>query len=120
MSLEKFTMETADELIWDAIVTLGAEYQGMPDKNYICNYLNVSRKTKKLHIENRIDTLLELNKMKNIMLHGINTYFINYPENLHSTNLKDVKWIKSPPIKMEIKAILRKVHKLNSVNETRN
>ena len=35
------------------------------DKNSICKYLNVSTETEKLYIENRIDVLLESNKIRN-------------------------------------------------------
>ena len=59
MSLDKFSMETVDDLIFDAIEVVRGRYHKPPDKNTICKYLNVSKEAEKLFIENRIDVLLQ-------------------------------------------------------------
>ena len=59
-------------------------YHKRPDKNSICKYLHVSTKTEKLYIENRIDGLLESNKIRNKEFQGSDSYFINYNKNLNS------------------------------------
>ena len=52
-------METAEDLIFDAIEAVRGRYQKRPNKNFICTYINVSTETEILYIENRIDILLE-------------------------------------------------------------
>ena len=59
-------------------------YHKRPDKNSICKYLNVSTETEKLYIENRIDVLIESNKIRKKKLQGSDSYFINYNKNLNS------------------------------------
>ena len=83
MSLDKFSMETVDDLIFDAIEAVRGRYHKRPDKNSICKYLNVSTEAEKLYIENRIDVLLESNKIRNKKLQGSDSYFINYNKNLN-------------------------------------
>ena len=83
MSLDKFSMETVDDLIFDAIEAVRGRYHKRPDKNSICKYLNVSTEAEKLYIENRIDVLLESNKIRNKKLQGGDLYFINYNKNLN-------------------------------------
>ena len=51
MSLDKFTMETADDLNFDAIEAVSGRYHKRPDKNSICKYLNVSTETEELYIQ---------------------------------------------------------------------
>ena len=46
--------------------------------------LNVYKETEKLYIENRIEVLLESNKIRNKKLQGRVSYFINYNKNLNS------------------------------------
>ena len=77
-------METVDDLVSDAIEALRGRYHKRPDKNSNCKYLNVSTETEKLYIENRIDVLLESNKIRNKKFQGSNSYFINYNKNLNS------------------------------------
>ena len=76
-------METVDDLIFDAIEAVRGRYHKRPDKNSICKYLNVSTETEKLYIENRIDVLLESNKIRNKKLQGSDSYFSNYNKNLN-------------------------------------
>ena len=76
-------METVDDLIFDAIEAVRGRYHERPDKNSICKYLNVSTEAEKLYIENRIDVLLESNKIRNKKLQGSDSYFINYNKNLN-------------------------------------
>ena len=83
MSLDKFSMETVDDLIFDATEAVRGRYHKRPDKNSICKYLNVSTEAEKLYIENRIDVLLESNKIRNKKLQGSDSYFINYNKNLN-------------------------------------
>lgn len=52
-------METAEDLIFDAIEAVRGRYHKRPNKNFICTYINVSAETEILYIENRIDILLE-------------------------------------------------------------
>ena len=59
MSLDNFSMETVDDLIFDAIEVVRGRYHKPPDKNTICKYFNVSTEAEKLFIENRIDVLLQ-------------------------------------------------------------
>ena len=84
MSLDKFTMETADDLIFDAVEVVRGSYHKRPDKNSSYKYLNVSTETEKLYIETRIDVLLESNKIRKKKLQGGDSYFINYNKNLNS------------------------------------
>ena len=83
MSLDKFSMETVDDLIFDAIEAVRGRYHKRPNKNSICKYLNVSTETEKLYIENRLDVLLESNKIRNKKFQGSDSYFIYYNKNLH-------------------------------------
>ena len=76
-------METVDDLIFDAIEAVRGRYHKRPDKNSISKYLNVSTEAEKLYIENRIDVLLESNKIRNKKLQGSDSYFINYNKNLN-------------------------------------
>ena len=48
MSLDKFSMETVDDLIFDAIEAVRGRYHKRPDKNSISKYLNVSTEAEKL------------------------------------------------------------------------
>ena len=84
MSLDKFTMEMVDYLNFDAIEAVRGRYHKRPDKNSIYKYLNVSTETEKLYIENRIDVLIESNKIRNKKLQGSDSYFSNYCKNLNS------------------------------------
>ena len=84
MSLDKFTKETVDDLIFDAIEAVRGRYHKGPDKNSICKYLNVSTETETLYIENRIDVILESNKIGNKKFQGSDSHFINYNKNLNS------------------------------------
>ena len=84
MSLDKFTTETVDDLIFDANEAVRGRFHQRPDKNSICKYLNVSTETEKLYIENRIDVLLESNKIRNKEFQGSDSYFSNYNKNLNS------------------------------------
>ena len=83
MSLDKFSMETVDDLIFDAIEAVRGRYHKRPDKNSISKYLNVSTEAEKLYIENRIDVLLEPNKLRNKNFQGSDSYFINYNKSLN-------------------------------------
>ena len=83
MSLDKFSMETVNDLIFDAIEAVRGRYHKRPDKNSICKYLNFSTEAEKLYIENRIDVLLESNKIRNKKLQDSDSYFINYNKNLN-------------------------------------
>ena len=47
MSIDKFTMETVDDLILDAIEVVRGRCHKRPDKNFTCKYLNVSTGTEK-------------------------------------------------------------------------
>ena len=76
MSLSKFPTETVDDLIFDAIEPVRGRYLNRPDKNAVCKYLNVSTEIEKLYIEDRIDILLELNKIRNKKPQGSDLYFI--------------------------------------------
>ena len=51
MSMDKFTMETFDDLIFNALEAYNGRYCKRPEKNSICKYLNVSTETEKLYIE---------------------------------------------------------------------
>ena len=84
MSLNKFVMGTADDLIFDATEAVRGRYHKPLDKNSICKYLNVSTETEKSYIKNRTDILFELNKIRNKKLQGSDWYFINYNKNLNS------------------------------------
>ena len=76
MSLSKFPTETVDDLIFDAIEPVRGRYLNRPDKNAVCKYLNVSTEIEKLYIEDRIDILLELNKIRNKKPQGSDLHFI--------------------------------------------
>ena len=65
MSLEKFTMETTDDLILDVIKAVRGRHHKQPDESSTYKYLNVSTETEKLYTEDRIDVLLERNKIRN-------------------------------------------------------
>ena len=70
-------METVDDSVFDAIEAVRGRHHKRPDKNSMCKYLNVSTETEKLYIENRIDILLESNKIRNKKLQGSDdSYFI--------------------------------------------
>ena len=84
MSLDKFTMEIADDLIFDAVEVVRGSYHKRPDNNSSYKYLNVSTETEKLYIKTRIDVLLESNKIRKKKLQGGDSYFINYNKNLNS------------------------------------
>ena len=84
MSLDKFTAEAVDELIFDAIEAVRGRFHKRPDESSICKYLNVSAETEKLYIENRIDVVHESNKIRNKEFQGSDSYFINYNKNLNS------------------------------------
>ena len=79
MSLDKFSMETLDDLIFDAIEAVRGRYHKRPDKNSICKYLNVSTETEKLDIENRINVLFSQTKLETKSFSD--SYFINYNKN---------------------------------------
>ena len=51
MSLDKFTMETVDDSIFDATEAVRVRYHKRSNKNAICKYLNVSADSEKLYIE---------------------------------------------------------------------
>ena len=84
MSLDKFTTENVDDLIFDVIEAVRGRFHKRRDKNSICKYLNVSTETEKLYIESWIDVLLESNKIRNKEFQGNDSYFINYNKNLNS------------------------------------
>ena len=84
MSLDKFTMETVDDSIFDATEAVRVRYHKRSNKNTICKYLNVSADSEKLYIENRIDVLLESSKIRNKKLQGSDSYLINYNKNFNS------------------------------------
>ena len=65
MSLGKFPRETVDDLIFEANEAVRGRYDKRPDKNSIYKYLNVSTEIEKLYIEDRVDALLESNKIRN-------------------------------------------------------
>ena len=61
-------------------------------------YLNVSTETEKLYIENRIDILLESNKIRNKKLQGSDdSYFIILTKILTETNKKEYSSNKNDP-----------------------
>ena len=76
MSLGKFPTETVDDLIFDANEAVRGRYHKRPDKNSIYKYLNVSTEIEKLYIEDRVDVLLESNKIRNKRLQGCDLYLI--------------------------------------------
>ena len=84
MSLDNFTTENVDDLIFDAIEAVRGRFHKRPDKSSICKYLNVSTENEKLYFESRIDVLLELNKIRNKEFQGSDSYFINYKKKLNS------------------------------------
>ena len=89
MSLDKFSTETVDDLIFNATEAVRGRYHKRPDKNSICRYLIVSTETEKLYIENRIAVLLESNKIRNKKLQGSDSYFINYNKNLNDHEITE-------------------------------
>ena len=89
MSLDKFTMETVDDLNFDAVEAVSGRHHKRPDKNSICKYLNVSTETEELYIKDWIDVLLESNKIRNKKLHSSDSCFINYNKNLNSNEFTE-------------------------------
>ena len=112
MSLDKFSMETVDDLIFDAIEAVRGRYHKRPDKNSICKYLNVSTEAEKLYIENRIDVLLESNKIRNKKLQGSDSYFINYNKNLNYHEFTEISEKEHSSNKNDLQSSLE-----NSINE---
>ena len=113
MSLDKFTMETVDDLIFDAIEAVKGRYQKLPDKISVCKYLNVSTETEKLCIENRIDVLLESSSIINKKLEGSDSYFINYNKNLNSQEFTEQAKQNIALIKMILKIVQKIITMLN-------
>ena len=64
--------ETADGLDLDT-VTNQRRYHKRPEKNSICNYWSTYTENQDT-MKNQIDTLLELNKIKNKMFQGSDSY----------------------------------------------
>ena len=58
MSLDKFTKETVNDLIFDLIKAVGGRYHKRHDKSFISNQMSL-QKPKTLHVEIWIDALLE-------------------------------------------------------------
>ena len=113
MSLDKFTTENVDDLIFDAIDAVRGRFHKRPDKNSICKYLNVSTETEKLYIENWIDVLLISNKIRNKEFQCNDSYFINYSKNgIPMNSQKQVKQ-SITPINMILKVVWKIVTKLN-------
>ena len=84
MSLDKFTTENVDDLIFDVIEAVRGRFHKRRDKNSICKYLNVSTETEKLYIESWIDVLLESNKIRKKEFQVSDLYFISYNKNFNS------------------------------------
>ena len=84
MSLDKFTTENVDDLIFDVIEAVRGRFHKRLDKNSICKYLNVSTETEKLYIESWIDVLLESNKIRKKEFQVSDSYFISYNKNFNS------------------------------------
>ena len=118
MSVDKFTMKTADDLIFNAIEAVRGRYHKRPDNNSICKYLNVSTETEKLYIENRIDVLPESNKIRNKNLQGSDSYIINYDKNLNSHEFTKTSETEYSSIKKDPESSLEKGNhsKLNELN----
>ena len=81
--------------------------------------LNVYTETEKLYIENRIDVLLESNKIRNKKLQGSDSYFINYNKNLNSHEFTETSETEYSSNKNEIQSSSEnsnhaKLNKLNS------
>ena len=64
MSLDKFSMETVDDLIFDAIEAVRGRYHKRPDKNSICKYLNVSTEAEKLYMKIGLTSYLNQTKLE--------------------------------------------------------
>ena len=81
--------------------------------------LNVYKETEKLYIENRIEVLLESNKIRNKKLQGRVSYFINYNKNLNSrefteTSETEYSSNKNEPQSSSENSNHTKLNKLNS------
>ena len=64
MSLDKFSMETVDDLIFDAIEAVRGRYHKRPDKNSICKYLMSLQKPKKYILKIGLTCYLNQTKLE--------------------------------------------------------
>ena len=90
MSLEEYTKDRIDELIYDAIDTIRCKKHKIPDENSICCLLNANTENDKNIIFNRIKFLIENRKLRNKPSNGVNSYIRVYALDPESFNLSSI------------------------------
>ena len=90
MSLEKYTKDRIDELIYDAIDTIRGKKHKIPDEISICSFLNTNTEKDNNIITKRIQFLLETSKLRNKPTkNGGNSYFRIYAKDPEALNLSN-------------------------------